>query len=170
MTVSIKEMASLALKTTANHSQPLHQGVRESSSGCKAWTRLPLPLLSCWFSPSLRLPTSPGWLASLCSYTQPYLLRESILAGGKGGKDHVLGVPVNPATHKKVHLIRTQLCAGRSWNQMCDKSTHLQSSSLPNMGLHINTCMYLAVIRFHLLIIVFFSSDQKKEKYNYVIL
>lgn len=53
---------------------------------------------------------------------------------------------MNPAMHKKVHLIQVQLCAGRSWNQVCDKSTHLQSSSLPNVGLHINTCMYLAVI------------------------
>lgn len=28
---------------------------------------------------------------------------------------------MNPAMHKKVHLIQAQLCAGRSWNQVCDK-------------------------------------------------
>lgn len=80
--VSIKEMASLALKTTADHTKPLHPGVRESSSGGKAWTRLPCPLLGCWFSLSLRLrPLLDG--RPHCVYTQPYLLREFILAEGR---------------------------------------------------------------------------------------
>lgn len=82
-----------------------------------------------------------GFAVFLHTYTQPYLLREFILAEGKGGKDHVLGVPMNPAMHKKVLLIRAQLCAGRSGNQMCDKKHTL---TLTNVGLHITTCTYLA--------------------------
>lgn len=71
---------------------------------------------------------------------------------------------MNPAMHKKVHLIRAQLCAGRSWNQMCDKSTHLQGSSLTNVGLHINTCMYLAVIWLSSTHYSFFAQVTKKGK------